>query len=359
MSRKAILPIDECLFGNDSIVSLAELRRIASQGIVDQGSYRAVAWRILLGYLPENREEWPFVLEDKRNHYLELINEVFSSAEDNGNELRGHHGKRAAHRRKQREEEMKQREEEKRQREQQDEKRNTGDVDHVLKKLAQRRKEREEERKQQGEKEEENVDNLVNKLEDTAVREEQNTNDESNGGTQEALKEHVRSENLNESDEQEEVIPAPPTKDGSSQCVPQRIREQWKRSGRDSGVLVDMSNGDHYNTLLVVDNQGNAMSPCSRRNGEEDKWVLFYENAALLDEIRKDVVRTHPDLYFFLEPEDKLGQRRYAAMERILFVWAKRNIGVSTHLVVLSMKASVWNLTFLFFWVGSLCPGHE
>jgi hypothetical protein len=39
--------------------------------------------------------------------------------------------------------------------------------------------------------------------------------------------------------------------------------------------------------------------------------------------------RTHPNLQFFLEPEDNIGQRRYAAIERILFVWAKLNRGVS------------------------------
>jgi len=40
------------------------------------------------------------------------------------------------------------------------------------------------------------------------------------------------------------------------------------------------------------------------------------------------VVRTHPDLQFFLEAEGGLGLRRYAALERILFVWAKLNKGV-------------------------------
>mmetsp|Transcript_29529 Transcript_29529/g.50995 ORF Transcript_29529/g.50995 Transcript_29529/m.50995 type:complete len:633 (-) Transcript_29529:51-1949(-) len=53
------------------------------------------------------------------------------------------------------------------------------------------------------------------------------------------------------------------------------------------------------------------------------------ENIHLLDEIRKDVIRTHPDLAFFLEPHEDLGQKRYAALERILFVWAKLNKGVS------------------------------
>jgi hypothetical protein len=246
------------------------------------------------------------------------MNEVFSCAQDNGHELRGHHGKRAAQRRQQREEERKQREEE--------EKRKTDDINDVL-----------------------------TKLEDTAVSGEQNTTGKNNGEILETRKEDTAqsdsskkgisesSENPNDRKDKE-VLPTPPTKDGSSECVPQRIREQWKKSGRDSSVLVEMSNG-HYNTLLVVDNQGKAMSTFSKKHSDEDKWILFYENAALLDEIRKDVIRTHPDLYFFLEPEDNLGQRRYAAMERILFVWAKRNIGVSIHmcvcvLLLLSIKFS-------------------
>ena len=58
-------PIDECLFGNnDDTVSLSDLRRIASQGIMDQGSHRSVAWRLLLGYLPENRSECSSVLQE-------------------------------------------------------------------------------------------------------------------------------------------------------------------------------------------------------------------------------------------------------------------------------------------------------
>jgi hypothetical protein len=68
-------------------------------------------------------------------------------------------------------------------------------------------------------------------------------------------------------------------------------------------------------------------------NDDEQQWSLFLDHASLLDEIRKDVVRTHPDLKFFLEPTDNLGRRRYAAMERILFVWAKLNKGVSSYYI--------------------------
>ena len=66
----------------------------------------------------------------------------------------------------------------------------------------------------------------------------------------------------------------------------------------------------------------NDRPPSSSETDEE-------ENLLLLDEVRKDVIRTHPDLRFFLEPAENLGQKRYAALERILFVWAKLNKGVS------------------------------
>ncbi len=46
----------------------------------------------------------------------------------------------------------------------------------------------------------------------------------------------------------------------------------------------------------------------------------------LFDDISKDVVRTHPDQYFFLDPMQGLG--RYDALLRILFVYAKINVGV-------------------------------
>ena len=62
---------------------------------------------------------------------------------------------------------------------------------------------------------------------------------------------------------------------------------------------------------------------------KQQKFEDLLDSARLLEEIRKDVVRTHPDLYFFLEPENNLGSRRYAAIERILFVWARLNKGVS------------------------------
>jgi hypothetical protein len=83
------------------VISLSDLRRLASQGIVDgtaanAGSHRPVAWRVLLGYLPVETNQWKDVLLEHRQLYRSLVSELFRS--DNGelykgNELRGHHGK--------------------------------------------------------------------------------------------------------------------------------------------------------------------------------------------------------------------------------------------------------------------------
>ena len=44
------------------------------------------------------------------------------------------------------------------------------------------------------------------------------------------------------------------------------------------------------------------------------------ENMLLLDKIRKDVIRKHPDLRFFLELYKDLGQKHYAALKHILYI---------------------------------------
>lgn len=54
--------------------------------------------------------------------------------------------------------------------------------------------------------------------------------------------------------------------------------------------------------------------------------VRHVGDAELCDEIKKDVLRTHPDLQFFLDPQR--GGARYAALLRCLFLYAKLNPGV-------------------------------
>jgi len=62
--------------------------------------------------------------------------------------------------------------------------------------------------------------------------------------------------------------------------------------------------------------------------GEEDVHDRREEencDAVLVEEIRRDVSKTHMHLNFFLEEENNLGKRRHAALERLLFVSTKLN----------------------------------
>ena len=167
--------------------------------------------------------------------------------------------------------------------------------------------------------------------------------------------------------------------------IPLRVREQWRKSGRDPdsllaglGRVTSSSVKEKYLNVLHISNtslktttvypnsqrnpnsidedadsdvddgvekSGDLLSKASSSNGEiHPKWTALLENATLLDEIRKDVVRTHPDLQFFLNTKNNLGLRRYAALERILFVWAKLNKGVSD-IYVISCKVMLSLIT--------------
>lgn len=115
-----------------------------------------------------------------------------------------------------------------------------------------------------------------------------------------------------------------------------RKKEEYVVTDRMNNLLLpeDIKETDESRThnkkvdstqLFAQDNQDSK--PSITLSPSQD--IEEEENILLLDEIRKDVIRTHPDLRFFLEPKEDLGQKRYAALERILFVWAKLNKGVS------------------------------
>lgn len=58
------------------VISIMELQRLASQGIPDSGSIRAITWKLLLGYLPKSRDFWSFELEKKRAEYAAFKEEL-------------------------------------------------------------------------------------------------------------------------------------------------------------------------------------------------------------------------------------------------------------------------------------------
>jgi hypothetical protein len=443
------------------VIPIQELRRIASQGIPDQGSHRSVTWRVLLGGLPYETVNWKDFLLDHRQQYRQLVSDLFVEPQHDGNELRGHQGKKL-----QQAQQARRRYEESHVYGSPPTSPRTAEAEEVrrkdlMKKLLERRpdmasnskliyrgdedlEENPEPPPKNGDeaKKEEHADvgatprqrtrrrnslgdQLANAQIDPAVSvskpgrrslfldqvdqltvstdtaaadkerddhatekeaagkeyHDQELNDEPNGfdfqGERSALthtaSEWVRRKSLSDDDISEEVLAARGSGDSDdggvplkredsedtksveslADIVPMHIQEEWKKTGRDVTTLDSMAGVDTgMNTLLVTSTSGMPLpnkglvsvgdDPLS--TDTDSKWFQFFENASLLDEIRKDVVRTHPDLYFFLEPEDNLGQRRYAALERILFVWAKLNKGVS---VYTSMIVILWILCFV------------
>ena len=105
--------------------------------------------------------------------------------------------------------------------------------------------------------------------------------------------------------------------------LPTKFQDLWKQSGI---TLDKMTTATSGNLLYDLNHLRVPLEDDASQSDFED----FLEDAQLLEEIRKDVARTLPHLLFFLEPKQDLGLRRYAALERILFLWAKLNKGVST-----------------------------
>jgi hypothetical protein len=146
--------------------------------------------------------------------------------------------------------------------------------------------------------------------------------------------------------------------------LPPNLKEIWKKSG-----LIDAS--EHKEARFSLGINQLKLPDTIAANLQEDSvaeatFTDFLENCRLLEEIRKDVVRTHPDLHFFLEPNHNLGLRRYAAMERILFVWARLNQGVSsftntvaagTFRLVCTSSHSIMIITILL--PGPICTRNE
>jgi Rab-GTPase-TBC domain len=140
----------------------------------------------------------------------------------------------------------------------------------------------------------------------------------------------------------------------AANIVSTQLQQYWKKKSLDPYILqrccvtnnnnnvrsssnlniLRIQNDDHYWNNENVGKDGTAATTTNAVSSDEDSINMikqdnlqdFVDNVLLLDEIRKDVIRTHPDLAFFLDPT--VGVRRYAAIERILFVWSKYNKGV-------------------------------
>lgn len=244
------------------IIDLRKLRRLASQGIPDKGSHRAVTWRVLLGYLPVELSQWEDVLKKERDLYRKLVCELFVHPSHQQPEI-------------------------------QQPIPTPQDVNVIQAPSGELL-------------DGTNLRNQVNlkklrglsKLNARSIRE---------------CNARVSYERLAEGE-----------KDSFIGSIVEDRQTQHNNNDENDLNTSDSSNFNASCDLSVFSQP--ADNPLSV--DDDSKWAQFFENASVLDEIRKDVVRTHPDLHFFLEPERNLGKRRYAALERILFVWAKLNHGV-------------------------------
>ena len=63
-------------------IDMANLRALASAGLPERT--RAVAWKLLLGYLPPRRAEWAGTLEERRRRYAEFCSAFVVAAPGGG-----------------------------------------------------------------------------------------------------------------------------------------------------------------------------------------------------------------------------------------------------------------------------------
>ncbi|XP_045463599.1 TBC1 domain family member 13 [Harmonia axyridis] len=72
---------------SEDIIDLSELKSVAFHGIPDDQGLRSLCWRLLLNYLPPERELWDSFLLKKRDLYRQFIDEMIvmpGSKEENG-----------------------------------------------------------------------------------------------------------------------------------------------------------------------------------------------------------------------------------------------------------------------------------
>mmetsp|Transcript_45365 Transcript_45365/g.67360 ORF Transcript_45365/g.67360 Transcript_45365/m.67360 type:complete len:782 (-) Transcript_45365:45-2390(-) len=316
----------------DHVVPLATLRRIASQGIVDEQdqhtkSFRPVCWRVLLGYLPVEVKDWKSTLLERRKTYRHLVADLFQCPPPlgDGTDLRGHHGKRQQRAMVRKAKRYMY----------QGSGRNLTDEELEL---EEQQREEEEEDSIKFAASDDGMDDLLVVDDDNDAADKKESAPPTEPSKEESVVDDADETTKTTEDGEIPMIEASPSGE-TLESVPSHIKEEWKKSGRDESELEKMRSSRilGMNTLLVdedlidpetIEMLDESNASVSSNRSASRKWDQFLDNATLLDEIRKDVVRTHPDLYFFLDPEENLGQRRYAALERILFVWAKLNKGV-------------------------------
>jgi hypothetical protein len=207
-------------------IRLSDLRKIASQrGIPEEGSHRALTWRVLLYYLPTDNTQWGQVLQTRRTLYKDLVQDLFQCPAEDGNTLRW-------------------------------------------------------KRKSPGQRQSE-----------------------------------IAQDNTHTT---EQLLSSPVKRQLHKKGLDLQVLDGIMKNINALQIKVLDTTIDTGDTTTRVKEDSTTTLPLTAKDAQYDDFV---DSANLLDEIRKDVDRTFPDSAFFLDPERNLGKRRYAALERILFVW--------------------------------------
>jgi hypothetical protein len=81
----------DALLDSKERIDIKSLKQKCFRGVPEGKGRRAIAWRILLGYLPKERKLWNDVLSEKRALYKELIDEMILSNPEANSPVREEH----------------------------------------------------------------------------------------------------------------------------------------------------------------------------------------------------------------------------------------------------------------------------
>ncbi|XP_054920855.1 TBC1 domain family member 13 isoform X2 [Dermacentor andersoni] len=65
-------------------IDTRRLRELCFQGIPDESGLRPLCWRLLLGFLPADRSEWPAILAKQRSLYEQFVDDMIVSNQEGG-----------------------------------------------------------------------------------------------------------------------------------------------------------------------------------------------------------------------------------------------------------------------------------
>lgn len=87
--KERLIQFDECI--SSQVININTLKEMCFKGVPEGGGRRALAWRLMLGYLPSKRNLWSQVTNEKRKLYTQLVSEmILTSPEERSPDMDDH-----------------------------------------------------------------------------------------------------------------------------------------------------------------------------------------------------------------------------------------------------------------------------